>query len=325
LDRFTEDVVSLAKILGKQWTKIGELLDEHPERVRSAYRRWEGTHEAVFPSTEQVEADIHTNFNNLDLVRFGFITDEHHPYVDPIARELAMMILTDFDPHVATAGSDAIDFYAISSFDKNPERIKGGGVQKEINAWKKSQREWREQFPDTDFYFLLGNHEDRWRRYLWRHPEFEELDALKLENLLDFESFGIQHAPDNELVIKNRLLVHHGDRTSINSAYGAKLQITREFYSISMLMGHTHKGGVHYATTRNGIIQAHECFCLCELDPEYMTNPNWQQGITLAEVSDDFLNIEPVLFQDVHNYKIAIWRGNEYKIKRRAWSSAPLP
>lgn len=316
MDKFTNDVVTLVGVVGRQWKQIGELLGEHPERVRSEYRRWEGTHVKLSPPVEEIPEP---DFNNLDSVKLAFITDEHHPYADPVARELAMMIVSDFQPDIATAGSDGIDFYAISSFEKNPARMKNGGVQKEINAWKEGQQEWRDLLPDTEFIYLIGNHEDRWRRWLWSHPDLEDLEVLRLDNLLDFKRFGIQYAPDNEIVIKDRLLVHHGDRSSAHSGLGAKNQITREFYAISMLMGHTHKGGVHYATTRQGVVQAHECFCLCDLNPEYMKAPNWQQGITLATVGDDLLNIEPILFQDANSYKVAVWRGNQYKAKRRAW------
>lgn len=40
---------------GRQWTLIGELLGEHPEKVRSAYRRHEGTHEPEKPNSDQGE------------------------------------------------------------------------------------------------------------------------------------------------------------------------------------------------------------------------------------------------------------------------------
>lgn len=44
MDDFTEDVISLVEEHGRKWTKIGEILRENPEKVRSAYRRWDGTH-----------------------------------------------------------------------------------------------------------------------------------------------------------------------------------------------------------------------------------------------------------------------------------------
>ena len=36
--------------------------------------------------------------------------------------------------------------------------------------------------------------------------------------------------------------------------------------------------------------------CLCTLTPEYMRNPDWQQGITLFTVTDRICRIYPVEF-----------------------------
>jgi len=68
-------------------------------------------------------------------------------------------------------------------------------------------------------------------------------------------------------------------------------------------------------TTRDGIIQAQESFCLCKLDPEYMRNPNWQQGIVLVEVINGIATIEAIPFNKKKNKLVARWRGEEYLSK----------
>jgi hypothetical protein len=35
---------------------------------------------------------------------------------------------------------------------------------------------------------------------------------------------------------------------------------------------------------------------MCTLDPEYMVDPDWVQGVTLFVVRDGAVQIEPVLF-----------------------------
>ena len=92
-------------------------------------------------------------------MRIAFPTDEHHPYADENARQLALTIVRDFDPEIRIAGSDALDFYSLSKFDKNPRRRKT--LDFEVNAWVHSQREWQDAAPNAIAVWLMGNHEFR--------------------------------------------------------------------------------------------------------------------------------------------------------------------
>jgi len=62
------------------------------------------------------------------------------------------------------------------------------------------------------------------------------------------------------------------------------------------------------------MVMAQECFCLCRLDPNYLAHPNWQQGIVLIEVDENKLTIEPIVINNFQRWKVAYWRGEEYKI-----------
>jgi hypothetical protein len=253
------------------------------------------------------------------LTKIAFPTDEHYPFQDDHARSVALQIVADFKPDIRIAGSDGMDFYSISKYDKDPARIKEAGLQHEIDLWKAGQREWRDACPEAHAFFILGNHEDRLRRYLWRHPELADLDVLRLNSLLGLPSLNIYWEQEKglranlELLLHGRLLIKHGEVVRKHSAYAARAELESEFYAISILTGHTHRGGSHYATTRNGVVVAHEAFCLCRLDPPYLRNPNWQQGIVLATVDQTSLpSIEPVPFFQRNGKVTAIWREKEY-------------
>jgi len=246
------------------------------------------------------------------MTKVAMVTDEHFPHQDDRARSVAMQIVHDFDPDVRICGSDGMDFYALSKFDKDPARMTSSKLQMEIDYWKAGQREWCDASPNAKPLFLLGNHEDRLRKYLWRHPELADLNALKLENVLDFKKLKIGNPDGTEILFHDQLLIRHGERIRQHSGYTAKAELEREFYSISILTGHTHRGGVHYATTRKGVVEAHECFCLCRLDPEYILNPNWQQGIVLTEVDKHSLSIVDIPFHPRGDKLIARWNNTEY-------------
>jgi hypothetical protein len=251
-------------------------------------------------------------------VKIAFPTDEHYPYQDERARSLALEIVRDFDPDLLITGSDGLDFYALSNFSKNPKRI--GQLQKEIDAWKVGQREWKDAAPDARRSYLKGNHEDRLRKWLWEHPEMHSLDALKLSGLLGFDELGIEYNVDedsdwanSEYVFGGTLVIRHGNLVRKGSGMSARAELDSERFSISILTGHTHRGGSIFTRTRTGVIQGHECFCLCSLEPEYVRHPDWQQGIVLAEVHDRDLIVEPVPFNSLRCIKHAIWRGKEYR------------
>lgn len=250
-------------------------------------------------------------------MRIVFPTDEHRPYHDQQAVDLAMDIVSDYDPDLLVVGSDGMDFYGLSHFDKNPDRLKAG-LQKEIDSWKAGQRGWRDAAKRAARMYIKGNHEDRLRKHLWRNPELYGLEALTLPKLLDLEGLGIFHNPEQtdeantEVNINDLLLIRHGSCVKKISAWSARAEAEKEFYAVSTLTGHTHRGGSFYVTTRRGVVQAQEGFCLCRLDPEYTHHPNWQQGIVLAEVNGEAVTFEPILFQTIRDRKVARFREKEY-------------
>lgn len=250
-------------------------------------------------------------------MKVAFPTDEHFPFQDDQAREVAMCMVQDFDPDLLVLGSDGLDFYDISTFDKDPARVKID-LQQEIDLWKGGVREWTTAAPRAVKRYIPGNHEDRLRRYLWRHPEIAALEALNLNMILDFAALGIQWDEQAysqaEIVLFDRLSIRHGRYVRQSAGLSARAELEADRYSISCMTGHTHRGGTVHAMTRDGMVTAQECFCLCRLDPTYMARPNWQQGIVLAEVSEDHLSFEAIPIVSCAGNKVAYWRGKEYRI-----------
>ena len=251
--------------------------------------------------------------------KVAFPTDEHFPFQDERARTVAMRIINDFDPHVLVCGSDGIDFYTISRFDKDPKRQ--FDLQNEIDSWTAGVREWADAAPNAQLAFIPGNHEDRLRRYIWRHPEMAGLDALRLDRLLGLRNLNILYEEgdalgesytQSELSI-GPLLIKHGSMVRKHSAYTARGEMEKEFYNVPVLLtGHTHRGGCHMAQTRNGLVRAYESFCLCDTSPAYVTRPNWMQGIVIATIYGTLIQVEPIPFIDMNGHKCAIWRDRLY-------------
>ena len=229
------------------------------------------------------------------------------------AVSLALQIVEDFDPDVRITGSDGVDFYSLSSFDKDPKRI--SSVQEELDSWAATQRSWLSASPNATNYFIIGNHEDRLRRWLCKHPGLHGLNALSFESLFQFDKLNIQMGDKDGLEVSfyNKLLITHGSMVRKFSAYTARGEAEKIRYSMSVMTGHTHRGGRFFTTTRDGICEAVECFCLCSMTPEYVCNPDWQHGIVLAEVDKELLSIEMIPFHSSMGSMLCRWRGKEYK------------
>lgn len=253
--------------------------------------------------------------------RVAFPTDEHFPFQDDFAREVALKIVEEFDPNLLIFGSDGVDFYSISKYDKHPKRT--FNLQNEIDAWKAGAREWNSAAPNARRVFIPGNHEDRLRRYIWRHPEMAGLEVVQLHSLLGLDALGVES--EERIIGENYgqsevqvgpLMIKHGSVIRKHSAYTARGEMEKEFYNIPVLFtGHTHRGGMHMATTRNGVVRAYECFCLCDLNAPYINRPNWQQGIALATIYGTLVQVEhiPIHTDPVNGRKRAVWRDLFYE------------
>ena len=249
-------------------------------------------------------------------LKIAFPTDEHYPYQNENARSVAMKIVQEFDPDQIITGSDGLDFYAVSNFDKDPFGKIETKLQNEIDQWLVGQREWMDTATRATRRYIPGNHEDRLYRWLCRHPEIADLEVMKLASILKFDTLNILGDVEREINYFDKLLVRHGSYVRKFSGQTAKAEIENQRYSISIMSGHTHRGGTYYARSRWGELQAVECFCLCDLNPHYNLTQNlmdWQNGIVLATVSPNWLSIEAIPFFSVLGKTVAHWRGKEYR------------
>ena len=247
-------------------------------------------------------------------VKVAFPTDEHHPYADHKARDVALQIVSDFNPDIISAGSDAMDFYSISRFQKNPKKAIINNLDREKETWQAAQREWNEASPNAKRYYIKGNHEDRLIKYQEKHPEIYGLKALEFQNFFELSKYDIRMATNNEISVLSQLLISHGTIVRAKSGYTANAELEKESASITTITGHTHRGGSSLKTTRTGIYAGYEGYCLCDTNPDYIKNPNWQQGITLATCNKAwrFPQVEPITFWNKNNQVHAIWRDKHY-------------
>lgn len=211
------------------------------------------------------------------------LSDWHVPFHDRWGMDLTLKVISIVKPTRIVIAGDALDFWGLSVFDKNPERAKDGGLQVELDIFDKVVRTIIAAVPTgCKMDYLPGNHEDRLRRFIWKNPALYGLRALSLNNLLNLDALGIEYHEDECELLSGQLVVKHGRYVSAHSAASSKRELENEKHAISTITGHVHRLGAFYARTRRGQVAGWENGCLCSLEPEYIKRPNWQHGFTLV-------------------------------------------
>ena len=137
-----------------------------------------------------------------------------------------------------------------------------------------------------------GNHEDRLRKYLWsKAAALSSLDCLTIDKLYGLSENEIEHIEHEEgLTINGMFTIIHGDLIRAHSGYTAKGMYDK--HGGNGMCGHTHRGGNYLRRDRSGIYGWWENFCLCDLSPDWIRNPNWQQGFSLIHFTKDRFWVE---------------------------------
>jgi predicted phosphodiesterase len=220
------------------------------------------------------------------LQRIGIIPDTHWPYEDSRAYSCCLHALRDFKPDVLVHLGDAVDFYSISDFGKDPQRRTD--VKFEIDYANNKLRELERLFPNARKVMLWGNHEDRWRRnVLWNETYKSIIGLIDIDGLFGYKEHGWEVVPYGKYIRFGKLVFAHGHATS--SGHAAKMLAD---YGHSTVYGHLH--AMQLFTRINALGEEMVAACpgwLGALDKiDYMKKiPQWCHGFATVYVADDGL------------------------------------
>lgn len=212
------------------------------------------------------------------------VGDYHYPFQDKRTVAIVDEFLAELQPNYLIYNGDLCDFYQVSKFSKDPARL--GHLQRDINLVKRMFTKHELILPNTVRIMLGGTHEFRFEKFLWsKAAELSSLACLTIPELYQLREHNIKYIPfEQGLLINKVFLILHGEIVSIHSAYTAKRQFERN--GGCGLCNHTHRGGSFYKRDRFGTWGWWENFCVCSLNPDWIRNPNWQQGFSLIHFTD---------------------------------------
>ena len=245
--------------------------------------------------------------------------DTHVPFQDEAALAVVEGICRDVKPDVVIHVGDLIDAWQISRFDKDPTRR--DTLQDNIDEASMTLARFARVTPKAKRYYLEGNHEFRLTKAIQRMPnETRELARLRVFKEVSWRSILTEAGtPASEWSfipalkqahkkIFPNIVTKHGSVVRKWSSYTARGEW--EKYGMCGMSGHTHRLGLFYHRDFNGAHSWAETGCTCDINPEYVEDPDWQHGCLVVTFAKDFkyFNYEPVYIQEGH----AIWRDTRY-------------
>ena len=215
--------------------------------------------------------------------KLGILCDVHIPYHDVNALKVACEHMQGVDGILLNG--DLLDFYALSRFEKDP---RARSFAEELEAGRQFLG-WLKQEFNVPIYYKLGNHEERYQKYLMnKAPELLDIEEFRLEVLLRCAEMGVTVIQDKRIIKHGYLDILHGHEffgapsQAVNPARGVFMK-TME----SCLIGHLHKSSSHTETTLQGrMITTNSIGCLCHLTPEYARINKWNHGFAISELTD---------------------------------------
>lgn len=261
----------------------------------------------------------------------AILSDLQMPFEDPAALDQALEVVARIKPDTVVLNGDIVDCYAESVFLKDWKLAALATPEGHRRA--RRVMECLESVPNK--IWLGGNHEERWKKELWREIAKGEKAGAVAANLVaamnakgaggidlsdpvgsfariyDMAEHGFIYYPWHHRLYfaQNNLVVTHGEFVRKDS--GATARATFEWLGRSVIVGHTHRLGSYLVTKDGREHGGWEGGCLCELEPEYCTTPNWQQGLTIVKINGPEFHVVPVPIIRRAGAPVAVYAGLE--------------
>jgi UDP-2,3-diacylglucosamine pyrophosphatase LpxH len=224
--------------------------------------------------------------------RYIVVPDIHVPYHDPSFIALITAAIKIIRPNGLVQLGDALDFWQVSSYDKNPLRKQT--MMEDVQIYSKILDEWEQALPrNAEIIQLEGNHEDRLRRYIWKHAkELADGWVRTVPEMLNLRKRRIKcswHEIANYQSCKiGDCILHHGHYFNEHVAVG-----NLKRYPKSIITGHTHRfqmadSGERFSASLGHGSNEHQT-------AHQPTPTGWKQAFGILTVVNGKSSLEPIL------------------------------
>lgn len=227
------------------------------------------------------------------------VPDLHIPYHCPKFLKLTYKLLKDIRFNGIVQLGDALDFWQLSTYDKDPARK--NTILDDITEWNEILTKWSSLLPrNSEIHLLEGNHCARLQRYISRHARDLHEIVRPMPELLNLkprtESGGVifkwhPYSKWNSCQIGDCTLLHG----FFFNQHVAATNLAR--YRRNVICGHTHRvqavsDGVHYSVSLGHGSDEH-------LTAHQPTPTGWTQSLGILTLKDDeTTSLEIIIVKD---------------------------
>jgi UDP-2,3-diacylglucosamine pyrophosphatase LpxH len=229
------------------------------------------------------------------IKRIGILSDIHVPFHSMEALICAIKYLKSKSIECLYLNGDVFDFYSISRHEKERDLR---DLPREIEMCRNFLVKIREIFPKIPIYFKMGNHENRWQRYLNdQAEEFAQLHEMQFEQFFRLDKLKIDFVPDWQGFEMGDLLVVHGHEIMAGGMNPSQTTFNKTF--CNTLLGHVHRTTA--TTKKTGFKEYIHTFstgCLTYLSPKYYPYAQHNHGFAFVEIKDGAAKVENLMIKD---------------------------
>lgn len=230
-----------------------------------------------------------------DYKTVGILSDIHVPFHSMSAITTAIKHLREIKIDCLILNGDIMDFYSISRHEKEKDLRDFG---KEIEMGRNFLQKIRDLFPLIPIYYKMGNHENRWQKYLNdQAEEFAQLHEMQFEQFFRLDKLGIIYIPDWQGIELSDLLVLHGHEIMAGGMNPSQSTFNKTF--CNTIIGHVHR--TTSTIKKNGFKQFYHTYstgCLTQLSPKYYPFAQHNNGFAVVRIEEGKSKVQNIIIKD---------------------------
>lgn len=238
--------------------------------------------------------DTILKWRQIRMKQYLIIPDLHVPFHDLRYIRIISKVISIIKPYGIVQLGDALDFFQISRFEKDPERK--NSIFDDIAIYRQILDVWEKALPPGgEIHQLEGNHEQRLTRYVWAQAREISRAVKPLPELLSLKSKKIIYKWHPLKIWSSckigDCILHHGHYFNQHVAVS---NLTR--YPKKLITGHTHRfqfaanGERFSATLGHGSNE--------DMTAHTPAPTSWQQAFGILTVINSISFFEAVIVQD---------------------------
>jgi len=226
---------------------------------------------------------------------------EHQPTID-----IFYQVVQELKPEKVILNGDTLDMFAVSTYSKDVRHKQS--LQDEIQRYHKFLKilhditePFNAEILETNANHSGNSQEGRWWRYLSRQIG-EAASLPRVQEILSYENVFFPHESwcrvklVDEVILPTNMIVKHGTVVRKNGGQSARGEYEKVF--ASTITNHVHRFGAtsqRHPAVGNRKAETYynyENACACDLNPSYVKDPNWQNGFSIANYTDEVLGVD---------------------------------